>query len=123
MNAQQRGDAAEQLLDLVLDMACALRVEAPAAIHAQLRAMDRLTLEQALVVALACVDVQQSPGRLLAWITWDEHGRPLPPGPPPVSREQAAAHRRQLLAGLEEARRDKAARAAHERYRRRRPAA
>lgn len=75
--AQARGDQAERLVQVALDLALLVRDEGPEAIASflgRLTAGDRYRL---LTVLAAMVDVDRTPDDLLSWVTWDESGRPL----------------------------------------------
>lgn len=49
-------------------LAAQIHDEDPAEVHAELRALPRLRLEQVCCIALAMVDVDQPVTRLLAWV-------------------------------------------------------
>lgn len=72
-----RGDQAERLVQVGLDLAMLVRDEGPEAIGSflgRLTAGDRYRL---LIVLAAMVPVEVPEEVLLGWVTWDEHGRPL----------------------------------------------
>lgn len=82
-----RGKLAAALVPVALDLVGRVRQENRDTITDLL---DSLTPEQtrALPVVLAAmVDDAHTPGELLAWVTWDEHGRALDPPPPPAPRQ------------------------------------
>ncbi len=76
--AQARGDKAERLVDVALDLAVLVRDEDAAAIGSYL---DRLTAAdryRLLIILAAMVPVDSlSKEELLGWVTFDEFGQPL----------------------------------------------
>ena len=99
--AGARGDLAEFLTDLAGELAFLVRTEGREAIGAWFADHDlvdgaRVTAKtRAFMIALAArIPVDTSPADQLAWVTWDEYGRPLPgvePVLPPDTRPAPAS--------------------------------
>ena len=116
--AAARGDLAEHLTDLAAEFAFLIRTEGRDTIGAWFAAHHltddaRVTSKtRAFIIALASqIDIDTTTGQRLAWVTWDENGRPLPgvqPAMPPLDTPPAIARRIGHLAApvLTESRRD-----------------
>ena len=116
--ARARGDLAEYLTDLAGELAFLVRTEGRDTIGAWFAAHHltddaRITGKtRAFIIALASqIDIDTTTDQRLAWVTWDENGRPLPgvqPAMPPLDTPPAIARRIGRLAApaLPESRRD-----------------
>lgn len=76
--AARYGKLAERMVPNAIALACAVRDEGPESIGEFLAGFGAREKDALLVVLAAMVPVDQSPQALLSWISWDEHGRPLP---------------------------------------------
>lgn len=77
IRAQARGDQAERLVGVALDLAILVRDEGPEAIASFLGRLTGGDRYRLLTVLAAMVDVDRTPEELLAWVTFDESGQPL----------------------------------------------
>lgn len=80
ISAGARGRLAERLVPVALEFAGVVRSEDADGVGEFLSALTPEEREVLPVVLAAMVDVDQTPQRLLSWVTWDERERPLPEG-------------------------------------------
>lgn len=87
------GDLAARLVPVACDLACRVRDDGREAVTDLLGQLTAEEQRGLLVVLAAMVPDDRSAEELLAWVTWDEHGRPLP-ATPRTGEELRAAHTR-----------------------------
>ena len=88
--AVARGDQAERLVSVALDLAMLVRDEGPEAIGSFLGRLTGGDRYRLLTILAAMVPVDDmSEAEMLAWVTFDEFGQPLPAADPvlPVPRD------------------------------------
>lgn len=76
--AEARGDLIEALLPEAAGLAVSVREGTQEQIAAQLAGLGRRELEALAVILAALVDPDRSMKSALGWLTFDEHGSPLP---------------------------------------------
>ncbi|MFC4014630.1 hypothetical protein ACFOY2_45920 [Nonomuraea purpurea] len=81
---RRRQGLAERTLEAALTMAVMIRDEDAAACHAFVQSLPRDQQAALPYVLAALVPVDRPRDELLEWITWDEHGRPIPGVPVPT---------------------------------------
>lgn len=74
---QRAGDKAQRMLDIALDLACAVRDEDRDQLAERLSHVRERDKDALIIVLAALVPVDRPVSELLAWVEWDEHGRPL----------------------------------------------
>lgn len=78
--ARRAGDTGERMVHVAGRLISLVRDEGHVyEITAALRALKAGELEALAVTLAAMVDPDKTPRELLAWVTWDEHGNPMPP--------------------------------------------
>jgi hypothetical protein len=87
--AYARGDLAERMTGVACALACAVRDEDAGAVGAFLDTFNPQEIRALLVVQAAMIPLDVAPADLLAWVTWDEFGSPLP-GTQPAAAPAAA---------------------------------
>ncbi|MER5649689.1 hypothetical protein [Streptosporangium sp. NPDC002524] len=92
-DARHRDNLARHLLKVALHLACMVRDEEPAAVAAYLSELPQVERDHLPIILAALVDVDRTEEELLAWITWDAHGRALP-GAPATPAPPTAEHAR-----------------------------
>jgi hypothetical protein len=80
--AHARGDLAERMTGVACALACAVRDEDAASVGAFLDTLSPQEIRALLVVQAAMIPLDVAPADLLAWVTWDEFGSPLPGAQP-----------------------------------------
>lgn len=80
-DATTRADLAQALIPEAAYLAMAVRDRDPNEIATRLNGLTRHRLEALAVVLAAMVDPDRSLKEALAWVDFDEHGRPLQPEP------------------------------------------
>jgi hypothetical protein len=78
LDAAAKGKLAERMVPVAAALACAVREEDAGSLGALLDPFTRQELYGLAVALAAMVPVDEPLAGLLAWVTWDEHGRPLP---------------------------------------------
>lgn len=80
LDAAAKGRLAERMVPVALDLVGLVRGEGDADLIGEaIGVLSEQEAKAAMVVLAAMVPQDRSPQELLAWVTWDEHGRPLPP--------------------------------------------
>jgi hypothetical protein len=88
--ARRRGDLAERLIPKALDLAGLVHGDGDVkAVGRFLAALSPLEREALPVILAGLVPVDLTLDRLLEYVTWDEHGRPLRPPVPPCGTPAA----------------------------------
>ncbi|MEU8682933.1 hypothetical protein [Streptomyces sp. NPDC048611] len=77
-DAEARGDLVEAMLPDAAGLVVAVREETREQITARLRGMSRHELEVVAVVLAAMAEPDRGLGEAFGWISFDEHGEPLP---------------------------------------------
>lgn len=85
----RRGELAAALVPVAADLVYRVHEGSRGTVGALLHSLTGEQLRALPVVLAAMVDPDRSLGELLGWVTWDEHGRPLP-GAPPAAPQPAA---------------------------------
>jgi len=79
-SARRRGDLAERLIPKAADLACIVHGDGDVkAVERFLAALFPWERDGLLVILAGLMPVDVSEAGLLAWVTWDEMGRPLEP--------------------------------------------
>jgi len=78
--ADMNGRLAAAMVPRAMQLAATVRDEDRASVAVHLEGLTPPELRALCVVLAAMVDIDATAGDLLAWVTWDEHGRPLRPG-------------------------------------------
>ena len=79
-DARARGDLAERMVPVACELACMVRDESRVEVGALLARYDADELRALLVVLAGMVPVEDmSAADMLAWLKFDEYGRPLEP--------------------------------------------
>ncbi len=73
------GELAERLVPVAASFVGVVRDEDRDGVTAFLAARTQHERDALLVILAAMIPDDLSPADLLSWVTWDEHGRPLPP--------------------------------------------
>lgn len=78
MTPTERGDLAERMIPVALDLATALRYDSPAYVAELFRQLDGEARDWLCVVLAAMVPIDtHSASQLLDWVSFDEHGRTI----------------------------------------------
>lgn len=87
------GELAARLVPVACDLVCRVRDDGRDAVAELLGPLTAEEQRALLVVLAAMVPDDRSADELLAWVTWDEHGQPVPAAPRSLE-ELRAAHTR-----------------------------
>jgi hypothetical protein len=87
--AYARGDLAERMTGVACALACLVRDEDAGTVGAFLDTLSPDEVRALLIVQAAMIPLDVAPAELLAWVTWDEFGGPLP-GAQPATAAPAA---------------------------------
>jgi hypothetical protein len=91
--ARRRGDLAERLIPKAVELACLVHGDGD--VRAVERFLSRLypwERDGLLVILAGLMSMDRSLEEMLAYVTWDEHGRPLKPPVPPCGTPAALWH-------------------------------
>lgn len=77
MSPEERGDQAERLVGVALRMVAAVHEDGADQVERVLNETHPADLRALSVVLAAMVDPTRGVDELLAWVTWDEHGRQI----------------------------------------------
>lgn len=78
MTPADLGELAGRLVPVAARLAAMVREEDREAIGTYLASLGEAERWALPVVLAAMVPADQTPAQLLEWVTWDEHGKPLP---------------------------------------------
>jgi hypothetical protein len=91
--ARAKGALAAEMVPVATELVCAVHDHGVEEVAAVLAKVPRAHMVALTVVLAALVDPDRPISEALAWVTWDEHGKPLQrlvPVEPPVPPAQAA---------------------------------
>lgn len=77
LSAEERGDMVDALMPEAAGLVVDVHEGSADDVMTRLRGLDRHELEALAVVLAGLVDPDRSIAQALAWVTFDEHGRPL----------------------------------------------
>jgi hypothetical protein len=89
--AARRGELAERMVSVAIELACLVRDEGPDEIGAFISALTGEERDALLIIQAALIPDDTDVKTLLSWVTWDEYGRPLPGAAPAAGRERVLA--------------------------------
>ena len=89
--AARRGELAADMVASACELACLVRDGTRDEIGVYVAGLTEEERVALLIVQAAMIPDDVDVGTLLAWVTWDEYGRPLPGASPAARRERALA--------------------------------